>query len=239
MSRLIVSALHRPRLAGPIGFSLPPGSITGLIGPNGAGKTTLLRALAGLTSGEGAVVVDGRPLAAMRRDERARRLAYMPATRDIDWPLAARDVVALGDPDPERVRRAMLRTGTLDFADRAIDTLSTGERARVLLARAIAGAPQVLLLDEPMANLDPLHRLDIEALLREEAARDTSILVSIHDLDHAARFCDALILMHRGAVIANGSPGAVLTAETLARVFGVSRFDGGWARACDGMAPGL
>ena len=133
----------------------------------------------------------------------------------------------------------MLRTGTLDFAERAINTLSTGERARVLLARAIAGEPDVLLLDEPMANLDPLHRIDIEDLLRAEAARGASILVSIHDLDHALHFCDTLILMHSGAVIARGNPAAVLTPEMLQRAFGIARDGDGWTRACEGQMPGL
>jgi iron complex transport system ATP-binding protein len=238
---LTASALRRPRLAEAIDLELASGTVTGLVGANGSGKTTLLRALAGLT-GLDDLALAGRPFAAMARDDRARRIAYLPATREVDWPLAAADVVALGllpfAERGDRVETALRRTGTLAFAGRRIDTLSTGERARVLLARAIVGAPQVLLLDEPMANLDPLHRIEVEALLKAEAARGAAVLVSIHDLDHARAACERLLLMHAGAVVAAGPPDAVLSDSNVVRAFGVRRTAAGW-QACEAPAPGL
>lgn len=244
MTGMIAVQLERPRLCGPISISIPAGSITGLLGANGAGKTTLLRALAGLTSGPGEIRLGTRPLRTLSLGERARRVAYMPATREIDWPLAVRTVVALGlarqTPDAgQAAETAMRRTHTLAFADRRIDRLSTGERARVLLARAMVGAPDVLLLDEPMANLDPLHRLDFEALLRGEVARGAAVLISIHDLDHAARLCDRLVLMHGGTVIASGAAEAVLSDQNIERAFAVRRIAGQWTRACEAVSPGL
>jgi iron complex transport system ATP-binding protein len=239
---LAATGIGRPHLAGAIDVDVPAASITGLVGANGAGKTTLMRALAGLSSGPGRITLGGREVAAMAPDERARRIAYMPATRDVDWPLAVADIVALGllpfAAAGGRVAAALERTGTTMFAQRRIDTLSTGERARVLLARAIVGVPDVLLLDEPMANLDPLHRLDVEALLRNEAARGAAVLVSIHDLDHAQRLCNRLLLMHAGAVIAAGAPDDVLTEANVARAFGVRRSGDVW-QACERAAPGL
>jgi len=230
---LAAQDLSRPPGLAAATLALRPGEITALIGPNGAGKTTLLRALAGLTAGPGRVTLDGHELAALSPDARARRLAWLPAERDVGWPLAAREVVALGLPgrrDDAAIDRALAKTDTAVFADRRIDRLSTGERARVLLARALVAGPDWLLLDEPIANLDLRHQLDLLDLLRSEAARGAGVVLSLHDLALAGAACDRLVLIDAGRIVADGAPAAVLTPDVLATVFGVARTPGGWAR---------
>jgi len=231
VSGIIASGIARPHLEGPLDIAVARGEIVGLIGPNGSGKTTLLRALAGLTAGDGMIAVEGAPLDAMTSSERARQLVYMPAGRRVDWPMRADDIVALSGADADTVAAALARVGMAAFASRRVDTLSTGERARVLLARVLAGRGDWLLLDEPTANLDPGHELDVLALLREEAARGAGVLASFHNLALAERHCDRCVLMREGRVVADGPPAAVLTDANLAVVYGIARDGGGWRRS--------
>ncbi len=230
---LTITALSRPHLAGPIDLHIPAGSICALCGPNGAGKTTLIRAAAGLTAGDGKILLAGTDIARLSRSGRARRLAYLPADRPAQWPLKVSDIVALGlqSEDEGRVASAMERTETSSFADRRVDTLSTGERARVLFARALVGAPAILLLDEPAANLDPGHQLDVMRLLREEADRGAAILVSLHDLTLARAHADIALLLNRGRQIGFGAVAETLSDDSIAAVFGVRTGKKGWQRA--------
>ncbi len=230
---LAATGLARPPMLASLTLTLAPGSVTGIIGPNGSGKTTLLRALAGLSRGPGSVLLDGRPLAALPPAARARSLAWLPSTRDLAWPMQADDLVALGlgpgaARDDAAIAAALADADASAFAARRVDTLSTGERARVLLARALVARPRWLLLDEPTANLDPWHCLAVMALLRREAARGTGVIVALHDLDLARCHCDRLLLMAGGALEADGAPGSVLDAGNLARVFALRRSDTGW-----------
>jgi iron complex transport system ATP-binding protein len=232
---LAAMALARPPMLAPTSFELPTGAVVGLIGPNGAGKTTLLRALAGLTSGPGQTLLGGRPLSELPATLRARRLAYLPAEREAGWPMRARDVVALGrmpfgGVDDGAIERALQLTDALAFADRRVDLLSTGERARVLLARALAGRPDWLLLDEPTANLDAHHQLAMLDVLRGEAARGAGVLVTLHDLALAERWCDRLLLLDGGRLVADGAPAEVLSATLLRDIFHVQRGSHGWER---------
>lgn len=231
MNGLVATGIMRPHLEGPLGIAVARGEIVGLIGPNGSGKTTLLRALAGLTAGGGSIEVDGTPLAAMTSSERARRIAYMPAGRRVDWPMRADDIVALSGADADAVAEALARVSMTAFASRRVDTLSTGERARVLLARALAGRADWLLLDEPTANLDPGHELDVLALLREEAVRGAGILASFHNLALADAHCDRCVLMAGGRIVTEGTPAAVLTDANLTAVYGIARDGAGWRRS--------
>lgn len=229
---LIATALARPPMLAPLSLTLASGQVTGVIGPNGSGKTTLLRALAGLSTGPGAVTLDGQDFA--RLTDRPRRLAWLPATRDIPWPMLTRDLVQLGlgpgaRPDPIAVTAALAAAEAIEFGDRRVDTLSTGERARVLLARALVARPQWLLLDEPIANLDPFHRLSIMALLRRLAADGGGIVVALHDLELAGR-CDRLLLLDGGRLVADGPPANVLSAANLAAVFSIRAGPVGWER---------
>jgi len=214
-------------------LALRGGELAVLVGPNGAGKTTLLRALAGLIPADGAIELGGEPLAALKARERARRIAYLPQGHVFHWPMPVAAIVMLGrephaDPfsgtpaqDRAAVARALAITETEGFADRAVTTLSGGERARVALARALATQAPVLLADEPTASLDPRHQLVVMELLRQAAHAGSAILATTHDLTLAARFADRVIVMHQGRLVADGLPGDALNAERLADVFGV------------------
>jgi iron complex transport system ATP-binding protein len=206
------------------------GRITVILGPNGAGKTSLLRAAAGLIApSAGKIAIDGRAIVAMRRDERARTVGYLPQSGDVAWNMPARDVVALGRlphrartaDDIAAVLAAMAATDTEQFAERRVGELSGGERARVLLARVLAGEPQWLLADEPLASLDPAHQLDLLDRLRGQAARGVGVVVVLHDLVQAARVADEILMLRDGRVFAFGPPDEVLTQQHLRDAFGV------------------
>jgi len=219
-----------------VSLELGAGSLIGLIGPNGAGKTTLLRVIANLIPFSGAVFLNDVNVAAMEAKRLARRLAYMPQGHEAHWPLSAARVIALGRlphlsvfrqpsrEDARIIRDVMKHTETQIFAQRNILKLSGGERARVMLARALAVGADVLLADEPVAALDPYHQLQIMTLLRERARRGATIIVVTHDLTLAARFCNRLILMHEGKVVAEGLSEDVLTDDNLKTVYRIEAF---------------
>ena len=208
--------------------------LVGLIGPNGAGKTTLLRVVAHLlTPVSGTVYCDGRPLDDYPAAERARRIAYLAQGAEVHWPMTAEKLVALGrlpyrssrerlsSTDQEAVESAMRATDIVAFRDRTLATLSGGERMRVLLARALAVEAPILLTDEPIAALDPFHQLQVMEVLRQAAQQGKAVVAVLHDLALAARFCDRLLLMHRGAVLAAGPPRSVLNERNLQTAFSV------------------
>lgn len=219
------------------------GEVVGLIGPNGSGKTTLLGALAGLTVPEaGHVSVDGTAVAALTPAERARRIGYLEQNPVAHWPLSVERVAMLGrtphraafhgetEEDRRVVVRALERCGVAGFARRRVDTLSGGERARVMLARALAGEPETLLADEPVAGLDPYHQLQVMELLHDLSREGMAVVVVLHDLSLAVRFCDRLCLLDHGRVAAAGAPAAVLDSGVAERVFAVALKRGdGWA----------
>ncbi len=202
--------------------------VTMLIGPNGAGKTTLIRLLLGLlTPDSGTVKWDSdRPL--------AQTAAYLPQSRPLIWPQPVRDVVALGrfafgglpsrlsEADAAAVERAMASADVAHLADRAADTLSGGEAARVHLARALAAETPYLIADEPAAALDLRHQHAVMALFRKLATEGRGVLAVVHDLGLAAAYADRLLWMQNGRIIADGTPVETLTPERLAAVFGVA-----------------
>lgn len=214
-----------------LSLTLQPGELLGIVGTNGAGKTTLLRALVGLIQPTaGGVTLAGTPLEAWAASARARHLAYLPQGHAVHWPLPGREVVALGRlpyGDAQSVtgraaiEQAMHATETQAFATTAVQNLSGGERARVMLARVLAGEPKVLLADEPLAALDPAHQLRMMALLQSQALAGRAIAVVLHDLSLAARFCTRVIVLHQGRLLADGAPTAILDDDTLAQAFGV------------------
>jgi iron complex transport system ATP-binding protein len=218
-----------------IDFSAPAGRLTAVIGPNGAGKTTLLRALAGLLApAAGEVALDGRPLAGWERGERARSLAYLPQERIVHWGLAVRVVVALGRlphqppgagesaADRAAIDAALATMDIAHLARRSVLELSGGERARVLMARALAQEPRVLLADEPAAGLDPSHQIGLFQHLAAFARPGRAVIVALHDLSLAARFCHGIALVHEGRTFAAGTPQEVLTEAHLAAVYGIA-----------------
>ena len=222
----------RPVLVG-VDAAVRPGELLGLIGANGAGKSTLLRVLAGLRRPDaGEVRLDGTELNAIPPARLALARAYLPQEPTAHWALTVEELVGLGrlphrrtEPDAAgqaAIARALRRTGTLAFARRRIDALSGGERARVLLARALAVEAPILLADEPIAGLDPLQQIRTMHVLRALAAEGNAVVAVLHDLTVAARFCDRVLLLHAGSVLADGPPDAVLTDANLALAYGIS-----------------
>ena len=237
-----------------VGLACRRGEMIAVLGPNGAGKTTLLRAIAGLVEAEGRVTLGGRPLAAMTPQERARTVAYLPQGNVAHWPISARDAVSIGRmphgggagrssrADHAAIDKALAAADAAHLAERSVTELSSGERARVMLARALAVEAPVLLADEPIAALDPAHQLDVLELLAKAAAAGTTVLVVLHDLMLAARFAARVIVIDRGRIAADGPPSAVLDDALLSRVFGIeaARVDHGatpllvpWSRHAD------
>jgi iron complex transport system ATP-binding protein len=216
-------------------LALAPGEVLGLAGPNGAGKTTLLRVASRvLRPDAGQVSLCGHSLEALSRRELARRLAVVPQSTEIAFPFSVAEVVLMGraphlgawslegPADLALAREAMTRVGVEHLADRSILDLSGGERQLVLIARALAQAPQVLLLDEPTSHLDLQHRLQVASLVRELARQDgRGALVVSHDLVMAASSCDRLALLGRGRLVAVGRPSEVLTPARLREAFGI------------------
>lgn len=215
-------------------LQLRPGEMVGLIGPNGAGKSTLLRALLGLQplSG-GRCLLKGRDLRGWPPRERARELAYLPQNPQSHWPLRVDKVIELGrsphlglwrgltPADRAAIERAIALTEVEDLTGRVFNSLSGGEQARVNLARILASQAPGLLADEPIAALDPYHQLHIMEIFARHAREGGSVLLVLHDLNTAARFCDRLVLLERGQVACTGTPCDVLTADLLRRVYGV------------------
>ncbi len=218
-----------------IGLTLERGRFVGLVGPNGAGKTTLLRVLAALTAPtQGSVTLEGHPVSGMSRDARARRIAALFQGAGVGWPMTVREIVALGRlphrrafaalsaVDGAAIARAMECTDVGHLADRTEPTLSSGERMRALLARALAVEAEWLLVDEPVTALDPAHQLDAMALLRAASRDGTGVVAVLHDLALAARFCDRIVVLSGGRLVADGRPEDALTDALLAHVFGVT-----------------
>lgn len=209
-----------------VSFDLHTGEVLGLIGPNGAGKSTLLNTLAGLEQSSGEVSIDGQVFDSLPAKQRARLVGLQPQSLNSVWSLSVADVVALGrmpwgDSDSAAIQGAMQRAGVSELAQRSIDHLSGGERARVWLARVFAGEPKALLSDEPIASLDIHYQLEVMEVLKAYANEGNGVMVALHDLSLAARFCDRLCLMQAGEMVAQGSPAEVLTAPLLSRVYGV------------------
>ncbi|MNU88146.1 Hemin import ATP-binding protein HmuV [compost metagenome] len=219
-----------------------PGLVTAVVGPNGAGKSTLLDCLAALrTPDAGRVTLDERALGDLPPRERARRIAYLPQNAEIAWAVDGRTFVGLGRTpyvgawgltaeDRAAVDRALTVTGVQAFSDRVVSTLSGGERARVLIARALAGDPQWLLADEPLAGLDPGHVLDACDLFRRLADEEgRGVILTLHDLDAALRVADRVIVLAEGRVLADAAPAEALSPAVLKAAYGVE------ARTLDGQ----
>jgi iron complex transport system ATP-binding protein len=216
-------------------LAVETGTFLGVIGPNGAGKSTLLRLAAGLIApSSGETTLDVRSLRAQPRKQIARLLGYVPQQVRLDFPFSVADVVMdgrnphlgrfqIGDTADRRiVWEAMEQTGILPLAERNVQTLSGGEKQRVLIARALAQQPRVLLLDEPTANLDLYHQHAIVRLVRRLAAEQgLAVVAAIHDINLAARYCDQLAVLMSGRIVATGPPAMTLTRALLAGVFAV------------------
>ncbi len=232
-SRLVAKLGRRIVLDG-VDLQAQPGAVTAVIGPNGAGKSTLLRVLAGLLPpAQGRVLLDNLPLAHWKREALAHVLAYVPQDRTVHWALSVRAVVELGRlahqqaaradaaADATAVDKALADMDVASLADRPVTEVSGGELARVLIARALAQEPQVLIADEPAAGLDPAHQLSLFRHFTRIAAQGRTVIVALHDLSLAARFCHKVVLLKEGRVVASGAPEKVLEGEHLRTAYGV------------------
>ena len=214
-----------------VSLAVPAGSFTGLIGPNGSGKSSLLRLILGLTpASSGTVTIAGTPLGKWKRRQLARTMAVLAQHSTASIDLSAGEVVNLGRI-PHQAGWAVPGKKDLDGAEAILDglaaghlvdrqwsLLSGGERQKVQLARALAQQPRALVLDEPTNHLDPAAAWD---LMNNVAKRKLTTIAAIHDLDMAARFCDRLVVLDRGKIVATGTPQTVLTADMLAEVYGL------------------
>lgn len=228
---LEAEGLSLPGRLHPTALRIDSGQFVCLVGPNGSGKTSLLHAVAGIGSAAGNVRIDGADPRTLGAEARKALLSYLPASRDIRWPVSAADLIALGLParaDRSGVGALLEELGLDGFADRPVDRLSTGERSRVLIGRALAARPRLLLLDEPVANLDPLWQLLLMDRLRAEvSAGGRAALVAIHDLDLAGRYADRLIVVDGGRIVADGGAD-VLGRPVIPKIFGIERVEGEW-----------
>ena len=220
-------------------FTVRQGEILGVIGPNGSGKSSLLKLLAKLVRPqEGAIRLFGVELETMSRESIARQVAYMPQDLSYDFPFSVLDMVLMGrfpyrrggfwdlvgweqQEDLAAAEEAMGQTDVSHLAHRMIDTLSAGERQRVLLARALAQAPRVLMLDEPTAHLDLNHQLDVCRILKRiHAQLQMTVLLVSHDINLASQYCDRILVMKQGAVVCIGPPQDVIHPRILSQVYG-------------------
>lgn len=233
-ARSLSFSVDAVKLLDRVDVSAESGQLVGLIGPNGAGKSTLLRAISNVLSyQEGSVSLHGADLTTLPAREVAELLALVPQIAPYTQGFTAFELVLMGryphlgrfqvegQSDDRIARNAMRLTETDQFETRTIETLSGGERQRVFLARAVAQQPQVLLLDEPTSNLDILHQLKILTLVRQLVDDGLTAIAAIHDLNLAARFCDRLVLISGGRVVADGPAEDVLTPELIESAFGV------------------
>lgn len=232
--RSISFRYHHDWVLQDVSFRIRKGDFIGLIGPNGSGKTTLLKILYHhLAPQQGEVLFDQIPLSKMSRRQIAKRIAMVAQETHILFPFTALEVVLMGRSpyvghhlfesaiDLKIAREAMAWTETSSLAGRAMDELSGGERKRVLIARALAQEPELLLLDEPTANLDIHHQQDfLDLILTLNKDRGLTTLMASHDMNIASEFCDHLILLNHGKIDCFGRPEEVVTRETIARVYG-------------------
>lgn len=223
------------RLLDGLSLRLPAGRMIGLIGHNGSGKSTLLKLLARQISGQGQIRFDGRDLAGWPARDFARHLAYMPQHSPTAEGLLVEELVALGRypwhgalgrPGPEdrrAIETALASCGLTAMRDRQVDTMSGGEAQRAWLAMLVAQQAGCLLLDEPISALDIAHQVDVLDLVRRLTQdHGRSVIVVLHDLNMAARYCDHIVALQQGRVVLEGAPADLLTAEALSRIYGVN-----------------
>ncbi|MEU9633962.1 ABC transporter ATP-binding protein [Streptomyces tendae] len=214
--------------------AIPPGVITTIIGPNGCGKSTLLRTLSRLLRPTGGtVVLDGEDIAALKTREVAKKLGLLPQAPVAPEGLTVSDLVARGrhphqswlrqwsSDDADVVRRALAMTGVSDLADRPVDSLSGGQRQRVWISMTLAQGTDLLLLDEPTTYLDLAHAVDVLDLVDDLHESGRTVVMVLHDLNLATRYSDNLVVMREGAILAQGHPRDVITADLLHEAFGL------------------
>jgi iron complex transport system ATP-binding protein len=218
-----------------ISLKLPAGQLTALAGPNGSGKSTALKLLAGIWQPtEGQAFLNDQLLNTFRQRELARHISFIPQDTHITFSFTTRDVVAMGrhphlgrfelerEQDQQAIREAMVRADILHLADRRVTELSGGERQRVVIARSLATQNNIILLDEPTANLDISHTIDVLNLCYELANEGKVIAIALHDLNAAARYAHHIVLLSEGRIVKSGAPSEVLIDDIIRGVFNVN-----------------
>ena len=230
MTALIASAIGLAGRLHATDLAVNPGELVALVGPNGGGKTSLLRALARIENASGQVAIEGEDIDGALIARRRQLLSFLPASRDVSWPISARDVIRLGlaQPDEDRIAELIELLELAPLANRPVNRLSTGERARVLTARALAARPKILLLDEPLSNLDPYWVLRFLDIFRAAADSGQAVLIALHDLAQLHHFSRAL-LVSDGRVKMDEAPASLLASERFEEIFRIRSIDGGWA----------
>ena len=230
MTSLVARQVGIPGRLDPTDLDVAAGELVALVGPNGGGKTSLLRALARIDSSSGIVAIDGEDLDLAPLARRRHLLSFLPASRDVTWPISARDVIALGLDrlDPARIDELIALFELEKLADRPVNRLSTGERARVLTARALAASPKILLLDEPLSNLDPYWVLRFLAIFEAAARSGQMVLTALHDLSQLRHFGRALLIAD-GKIQMDEAPASLMASERFQEIFRIQAADGGWA----------
>lgn len=222
--------LQIPGRLHPTDVNIVAGECVGVIGPNGGGKTSLLRAIADVEGSAELLEIAGEPLKTAPPARRPHLLGFLPASREVVWPISVEDVVALGlsAPDESRTKAMLNLFGLEPLRKRPVSSISTGERSRVLLARAFVAAPRLLLLDEPLSNMDPYWGLrTVEIVLEVVRAQGTAAMIVLHDLQQAEAF-DRLLLIQNGRVIMDGAATEVLESGALQQSYGIERQSGRW-----------
>ena len=217
-----------------ISFKLNTGEVTAIIGPNGAGKSSLLKILAGiLVPEQGQISLNETRYSDIPSDKRAQSIAYLAQDSFVYWPMPVRDIIALGRipfqndcnysnrKDSQIIDNVINDLNLKAYESRSFHSLSGGERARVLLARALVSQSHVLLVDEPIASLDLKYQFEIMELLRKVASQGVCVVVVIHDLSIAANYCDRFFLISQGKLLHEGRRDAVLNTENIQKAFGV------------------
>ena len=221
------------RILEDVSFEVAPGAFCALLGPNGSGKSTLVKAIAGVHRAKsGTVSVEGRRTSSLGRRELAKVVGYVPQAGDAPFDLTVREAVMLGRTphfglapgaaDRAKVEDALVRMGLVEIAEQSMSELSGGQQQRALIARALAQDTRVLLLDEPTSALDLRYQIETLQLVRQITREEgISALIAIHDLNHAARYCDQVVVLHGGRLVADGSPAEALRAPILRTVYEV------------------
>ena len=231
----VVFDVESRRLLQPTNLRFEPGQIHGLIGHNGSGKSTLLKLLAQQHMPSGGVIeFDGKPLSAWRNKLFARQVAYLPQHLPAGDNLTGRELIAFGrypwhgllgrhtEEDTAQITRAISLTQTESLLDRMVDTLSGGEKQRVWLAMLIAQGSRFLLLDEPLAALDIAHQAEVLTLIRQLSRElGLGIIIVLHDINMAARYCDKVVALHSGKILVQGTPDDIMQPEQLSSIYGI------------------
>ena len=220
-------SLHNLSAAGrlhDITFDAPPGQLVGVIGANGSGKSSLLKAVAGLLAHDGKVTIHDQDVSSLPAHERAPLLGYLAQERRIPWGLTGIETVQLGRTQPiahDDLQAVLRDVDAAGFSHRTLDQLSGGERARLLLARLLVSPALLWLLDEPLAALDIRHQIQVMQLLARIAHKGRTIIIALHDLALAVRYCDRLLVMRDCRLIADGAAATLLDEALLREAFGL------------------